>query len=126
MKGKKLVGKLSPGKVKFKGEGKDIDSFTSMISLHDTVERQQKMGAPPVKHRLTMADGSKGFIRGNSKGVRSRLYKEAEEKRSNRYLKKIAQLAEGYNEVIKDDTKAMASAPKVNEKFFTRMKLRGC
>lgn len=46
--------------------------------------------------------------------------KRAEE---NKYLNKAA---EQLQRVIKDDTKAMKSAPEANNKYLTRMKLRGC
>lgn len=77
LKNKRLVGKINPKGFRFKGKnGPDTDAFNKLLSLHETVERQVTNGTPPVKHRLTLGDGSKAFIRGNSKGVRSRLYRE--------------------------------------------------
>jgi len=76
LKGKRLIAKIKGDRFRFLGKVKDIDSFNRIHSLHDTASRQQKMGVGPVKHRLEMGDGSKGFIRISSKGVRSRLYRE--------------------------------------------------
>jgi hypothetical protein len=76
LKGKRFVGRIDKGTFKITGKGRDLASFDRLHSLHETVQRQVENGAPPIKHRLTMGDGSKAFIRGNSKGVKSRLYRE--------------------------------------------------
>lgn len=48
---------------------------------------------------------------------------KSREKRANLYLQKIAERV--LNMVQKDNVDAMHTASTVNEKFFTRMKLRG-
>jgi hypothetical protein len=80
LKNKRLVSKIqttgSTSSFSFLGKGKDVDSFDRVHALHSTVQRQQAAGAPAVKHRLQFEDGSQAFIRGSSKGIKTRLYRE--------------------------------------------------
>lgn len=52
-----------------------------------------------------------------------------QEKKTNRYLKKLVKMEEAEkkaNQIIKDTARAYKDAPKADDKFFTRQKLRGC
>lgn len=118
LKGRKLLGKITTGnkasRIKLSSKSpSEAKATNNIVDLHakgeDAIEQGKKF-----KDRAQFIDGSQAFVRGApGKGVRSRIYS------------RIQKMAED-NLVIKDDKKAMASAPKANDKYFTRMKIRGC
>lgn len=67
-----------------------------------------------------------GAAAGAGAGLAYHLHKRKQEKKAsvNRYLNKLAEVVE--NMIQKDTDKNTKSAPKANEKFFTRQKMRGC
>lgn len=123
LKDRKLLLKITTGTKQsrlklFAKSPEEARASNHMMDAHGDTEEAVRKGQK-VKARFNYTDGTQAFIRGTpGKGVRSRAYS------GKKYLSKIAKLI--LNKVQQDTADAMSTAPAVNEKFFTRMKLRGC